>query len=108
MNVEVKTPEQQRAELLAKISEFRLMDDTYMSAFFNGRNDLIQFILRIIMNDEKLVVINDKTQKVLKICKGVPLRLMLIHFLTETEKQMLKFSRKAQVQSQNAQDFTAV
>ncbi|MBR1382802.1 MAG: hypothetical protein IJ555_03185, partial [Ruminococcus sp.] len=70
MNVEVKTPEQQRAEILAKIPDFRLMDDTYMSAFFNGRKDLIQFILRIIMNDEKLVVTNDKTQKVLKNLQG--------------------------------------
>ena len=40
MKVEVKTPEQQRAEILAKIPDFRLMDDTYMSAFFNGRKDL--------------------------------------------------------------------
>ena len=63
MKVEVKTPEQQRAEILAKIPDFRLMDDTYMSAFFNGRKDLIQFILRIIMNDDRLVVKNDKTQK---------------------------------------------
>lgn len=70
MDVEVKTPEQQRAEILAKIPDFRLMDDTYMSAFFNGRKDLIQFILRIIMNDDKLVVTNDKTQKVLKNLQG--------------------------------------
>lgn len=70
MNVEIKTPEQQRAEILAKIPDFRLMDDTYMSAFFNGRKDLIQFILRIIMNDDKLVVTNDKTQKVLKNLQG--------------------------------------
>ena len=70
MNIEVKTPEQQRAEILAKIPDFRLMDDTYMSAFFNGRKDLIQFILRIIMNDDKLVVTNDKTQKVLKNLQG--------------------------------------
>lgn len=70
MDIEVKTPEEQRAEMLAKIPEFRLIDDTYMSAFFNGRRDLIQFVLRIIMNDDKLVVTNDKTQKVLKNLQG--------------------------------------
>ena len=69
-NVEVKTPEQLKAELLDKIPEFRLMDDTYMSAFFNGRKDLIEFVLRIIMNDDKLTVTNDKTQKVLKNLQG--------------------------------------
>ena len=70
MDIEVKTPEEQRAEMLAKIPEFRLIDDTYMSAFFNGRRDLIQFVLRIIMNDDKLVVTNDKTQKLLKNLQG--------------------------------------
>ncbi len=69
-NVIIKTPEQQREELLAKISDFKLMDDTYMSAFFNGRRDLIEFILRIIMGDDKLIVKNDKTQKVLKNLQG--------------------------------------
>ena len=54
-NVIIKTPEQQREELLAKISDFKLMDDTYMSAFFNGRRDLIEFILRIIMGDDNLL-----------------------------------------------------
>ena len=66
----LKTPEQQKADILAKIPEFKLMDDTYMSAFFNGRRDLIEFVLRIIMNDDKLVVTNDKTQKVLKNLQG--------------------------------------
>ena len=69
-NIKVKTPEQLKAELLTKIPEFRLMDDTYMSAFFNGRKDLIEFVLRIIMNDDKLTVTNDKTQKVLKNLQG--------------------------------------
>jgi hypothetical protein len=69
-DIELKTLEQQRVDLLARIPEFKLMDDTYMSAFFNGRRDLIEFVLRIIMNDDKLVVTNDKTQKVLKNLQG--------------------------------------
>lgn len=35
MNIDVKTEGQLRSENLAKISNFRLMDDTYMTAFFN-------------------------------------------------------------------------
>jgi hypothetical protein len=69
-NMTLKTPEQRRSELLAKIPDFKLMDDTYMSAFFNGRRDLIEFMLRIIMDDDKLMVKNDKTQKVLKNLQG--------------------------------------
>ena len=63
MNLELQTREQQKEEILSKISEFRLMDDTYMSAFFNGRLDLIQFVLRIIMDNDNLVVNHAKTQK---------------------------------------------
>lgn len=70
MGVEVKTREQLREEKLAKIQEFRLMDDTFMSAFFNDRKDLVQFVLRIIMDDEQLVVNTSKTQKVLKNLQG--------------------------------------
>ena len=70
MSVDVKTREQLREETLAKIPEFKLMDDTYMTAFFNDRLDLIQFVLRIIMGNNKLVVKSVKTQKVLKNIQG--------------------------------------
>lgn len=70
MNLKLKTRDQQREEILAKIPDFKLMDDTYMSAFFNGHKDLVQFVLRIIMNDDKLIVKNIKTQKVLKNLQG--------------------------------------
>lgn len=70
MSVELKTREQLREETLAKISEFKLMDDTYMSAFFNDQPELIQFVLRIIMKMDKLVVKSARTQKPLKNIHG--------------------------------------
>lgn len=70
MAVEVKDRELLREANLSKIPEFRLMDDTFMSAFFNERKDLVQFVLRIIMNDDTLVVNSSKTQKVLKNLHG--------------------------------------
>lgn len=70
MAVEVKDRELLREANLSKIPEFRLMDDTFMSAFFNERKDLVQFVLRIIMNDDTLVVNSSKTQKVLKNLQG--------------------------------------
>lgn len=54
MGIEIKTAEQLRAENLTKIKGFKLMDDTYMNAFFNDQPELIQFVLRIIMNKENL------------------------------------------------------
>lgn len=70
MDVDIKTEEQLRAENLAKISGFRLMDDTYMNAFFNGQPELVQFVLRIIMNKEHLIVKSVRTQKPLKSIQG--------------------------------------
>lgn len=66
MGVEIKSREQLKAENLAKISKFVLMDDTYMTAFFNEQPVLTQFVLRIIMKMDGLVVKSARTQKPFK------------------------------------------
>ncbi len=70
MNNALKTKEQRRTENLSKISEFTLMDDTYMNAFFNEQPELVQFVLRIIMNKKTLIVKRSVTQKPLKSIQG--------------------------------------
>lgn len=70
MNIDVKTEGQLRSENLAKISNFRLMDDTYMTAFFNDQPELVQFVLRIIMKKEHLIVKSARTQKPFKNIQG--------------------------------------
>lgn len=70
MEIEIKTAEQLRAENIAKIESFKLMDDTYMNAFFNEQPELVQFVLRIIMNKEHLIVKSARTQKPLKSIQG--------------------------------------
>lgn len=75
MEIKLKTAEQLRGENLAKIQDFKLMDDTYMNAFFNGQIELVQFILRIIMNKEHLIVKSVQTQKPLKNIQGRSLTL---------------------------------
>lgn len=66
----LKTKEQRRIEQLSKIEEFTLLDDTYMNAFFNEQPELVQFVLRIIMGKESLIVKNSVTQKPLKNIQG--------------------------------------
>lgn len=62
-NKKVKKSEDEKyAELMKKIPEFRLMDDTFMTAFFDGQNDLMQFVLRIILEKDDLKVLSTKTQ----------------------------------------------
>lgn len=70
MNNALKTREQRKAENLSKISEYTLMDDTYMNAFFNEQPELVQFVLRIIMNKKSLIVKRSVTQKPLKSIQG--------------------------------------
>ncbi|MCM1166926.1 MAG: hypothetical protein NC299_14840 [Lachnospiraceae bacterium] len=75
MSVEIKTAEQLRAENIAKIADSRLIDNTYMNAFFNEQPELMQFVLRIIMQKEDLVVKSVRTQKTPKNTQGQPLML---------------------------------
>ena len=68
--MEEKTKEQRHEEYLRKIPEFTLMDDTFMNACFNEQKELVQKILRIIMNKPELIVTNSQIQKVYKNLHG--------------------------------------
>ncbi len=70
MAIRILTPEEERAENLSKIAQFKLTDDTYMNAFFNEQPELVQFVLRIIMGKDKLIVKSARTQKPLKSIQG--------------------------------------
>lgn len=75
MNNDVEKEEQQRAKNRERIAQFKLMDDTFMNAFFNEQPELVQFVLRIIMKKEMLVVRSAETQKELKNIQGRSIRL---------------------------------
>ncbi len=51
-----------REELLAKIPEFTLMDDTYMTTFFKDQPELIRFVLSIILNKDDLTITRSEVQ----------------------------------------------
>lgn len=70
MSNDLSKEEQLRAKNRERIAGFRLMDDTFMNAFFNDRPELVQFVLRIIMKKSDLVVTSAKTQKALKNIQG--------------------------------------
>jgi len=58
-----RTPEEKYAALMAKIPDFRLMDDTFMTAFFDGQLECAEFVLRIILEKEDLKVVSCVTQR---------------------------------------------
>ncbi len=59
-----------KEKILKRIPEFCLMDDTYMTAFFNDQPELIEFVLSIILERDDLKVVSSETQKPLKNIQG--------------------------------------
>ncbi len=59
-----------REEFLSKIPEFTLMDDTYMTAFFDGQPKLIELVLQIILGKDDLIVEEFHTQYKLQRLQG--------------------------------------
>ena len=49
-------------EYYEAIEQFRLMDDTFMSAVFDGDNASVELLLNIILNRTDMEVIDVKTQ----------------------------------------------
>ena len=56
------TTERLHQEDLQRIARLRLMDDDFMSICFNQCNDVVEFVLRIILKDDSFHVIDVKTQ----------------------------------------------
>ena len=62
-------------KILAKIQEFTLMDDDFMTVFFDDDIPCTEYILRIIMENDSLCVKSVKTQYSIKNLKGRSVRL---------------------------------
>ena len=52
-----------RNKIYAVVQKLRLIDDFFMTHFFDGFNEGIQEMLRIILNKNDLKVISSATQK---------------------------------------------
>ena len=48
------------AKFEQKLAEYRLIDDDFMSVFFDGQNEIMEFILKIILQ-KSLTVTETKT-----------------------------------------------
>ena len=64
-----------RQKILAKIQEFTLMDDDFMTVFFDNDIPRTEYVLRIIMENDALRVKSVKTQYSIKNLKGRSVRL---------------------------------
>ena len=72
-----------RKDLLDSIKEFTLMDDSFMTKVFEDDIERTQFMLRIIMNNDKIKVKKAFTQKRIK-----NLLIIFIELLMRTGKAL--------------------
>lgn len=77
----------EREKLLEKIKEFRLLDDDFMNRVFDRDIPLTEFVLRIILDNPSIKVLETQTQKELKNLYGHSVRLD-IHAVDENGTQM--------------------
>jgi len=72
MNAEQKL---KKEKLLKKIQQFTLMDDDYMTRFFDGEIECVQEVLRVLLERKDLKVTAAKGQEGIKNLKGRSVRL---------------------------------
>ena len=67
-----------RQDFLETIKQFTLLDDTFMTKFFEDDIERTQFILRILLKDDKIKVKKSSTQKRIKNLQGRDLQLDIL------------------------------
>jgi len=60
------------------IDEFRMFDDTFMSAVFDGKTEETEFLIRVILNREDIKVYDSKAQFFMSNIYGRGLRLDIL------------------------------
>ena len=64
-----------KQKMIARLQEFTLMDDDFMTRFFENDKDCTQFVLQTILDNKKLKVIDTVAQKTVKSLEGRSVRL---------------------------------
>lgn len=64
-----------KQKMIARIQEFTLMDDDFMTRFFENDKECIQYVLQTILDNKKLKVVDTEIQKVVKSLEGRSVRL---------------------------------
>ena len=70
-----KKDSSKKQKMIARLQEFTLMDDDFMTRFFENDKDCTQFVLRTILDNKKLKVIDTVAQKTVKSLEGRSVRL---------------------------------
>ena len=79
-------------EYLQVIQRFRLLDDTFMTAVFDGDIEATQLVLRIILDKPDLIVVTSQAQHLLKNLQGRSSQLDIHAYDFTGQHSTLKFS----------------
>lgn len=58
----MRMAETEREKNLKSVDEFRMFDDTFMSAVFDGKIEETQFLIKVILGRDDITVIDSKAQ----------------------------------------------
>lgn len=76
--------------MIARIQQFTLMDDDFMTRFFDGENACVQVVLQVLLEKPDLTVTEAIGQKVIKNLQGRSVRLDVLaqraKYLKENDK----------------------
>ena len=64
-----------KQKMIARLQEFTLMDDDFMTRFFENDKDCTQYVLQTILENKKLKVVDTVAQKTVKSLEGRSIRL---------------------------------
>ena len=87
---------------LKSIDDFRLFDDTFMSAVFDGKTEETQFLIQVILNRDDITVAESRAQFFISNVYGRGLRLDILakdkeghafHFEVERSKERATVKR---------------
>ena len=94
--------ESQQEKNLKSIDDFRMFDDTFMSAVFDGKTEETQFLIRVILNRDDITVAESRAQFFISNVYGRGLRLDIMakdqeghafHFEVERSKERATVKR---------------
>lgn len=89
-----------KQKMIARLQEFTLMDDDFMTRFFENDKDCTQFVLQTIIENKKLKVIDTVAQKVVKNLEGRMQKTIKVNLTT------LRFRELINVLVQNVHAIT--
>ena len=99
-----------KQKILSKVENFTLMDDNFMTVFFNDDLECTSYVLQVIMNIPDLKVTANKVRQLKETEAGVSQMCRAVEELIENEKieEILKMLREGVITEENLSKYSGI